>query len=189
VNGLESLESIRQAVEVCARCPLSAGRMHAVVGEGNPLANVILIGEAPGASEDEAGKPFIGRSGQLLTRVLEENGISRGDVFITNIVRCRPPGNRDPKPQEITACSPFLTAQIAAINPPLLCVMGRHAASTLLGRPVKIMQEHGLWLSHAGRELLIALHPSAALRMPKFREAFEYDMKVLADRLKALPAR
>jgi DNA polymerase len=141
----------------------------------------MFIGEAPGAQEDESGLPFVGRSGQLLTRVLESNGIRREDVFISNIVRCRPPGNRDPKPEEIKACAPWLERQIELIDPPLLCVLGRHAAATLLGRPIKIMQEHGQWMEYRGRKLLIALHPSAALRMPKFRASFEEDIRVLAE--------
>lgn len=130
------------------------------------------------------GLPFVGRSGKVLTRVLGENGIAREEVFISNIVRCRPPGNRDPKPEEIAACRPWLEEQIRLINPPFLCVLGRHAASTLLKRPVKIMQEHGVWMPYDGRELLIAIHPSAAMRMPKFREAFEADIAAVAERLR-----
>jgi uracil-DNA glycosylase family 4 len=171
---------LRSAVAACQRCPLGATRGHAVFGEGNRHARLMFIGEAPGAQEDESGLPFVGRSGQLLTRVLDTHGIRREDVFISNIVRCRPPANRDPKPDEIKACSPWLEKQIELINPPLLCVLGRHAAATLLQRPVKIMQEHGQWMDFKGRRLLIALHPSAALRMPKFRAGFEHDMAVLA---------
>lgn len=179
----DEFERLRAQVLSCTRCPLAATRCHAVFGDGPRGAKLMFIGEAPGAQEDEAGLPFVGRSGQLLTRVLASHGISRDEVFISNIVRCRPPGNRDPKPEEIAACRPWLEEQIRLINPLLLCVLGRHAASTLLKRPVKIMQEHGVWMPFDGRELLIALHPSAAMRMPKFREAFEADIATVAARL------
>lgn len=180
----DPLDLLRGQVTACMRCPLGAGRNHAVFGEGPRDAKLMFIGEAPGAQEDEAGMPFVGRSGQLLTRILAENGVSRDEVFISNIVRCRPPQNRDPRPEEIQACSPWLEKQIELINPPLLCVLGRHAASTLLKRPVKIMQEHGQWMDFEGRRLLIALHPSAALRMPKFRAGFEHDMQAVAAELR-----
>lgn len=172
----DPFEIVRQQVISCTRCPLSQTRTHAVFGAGNQNAKLLFIGEAPGAMEDLQGLPFVGRSGQLLTQVLEKNGISRTDVFISNIVKCRPPENRDPRPSEIKACTPFLYAQIEMINPMLICVLGRHAAATLLERPVKITLEHGQWMDYRGRRLLIALHPSAALRSPKYREQFETDI-------------
>lgn len=181
-----ALEQLRTQVLACTKCALCAGRNNVVFGDGPADARAILIGEAPGAQEDEVGMPFVGRSGQLLTRVLEENGIRRDQVFISNIVRCRPEGNRDPRPEEIRACRPWLEKQIEIIDPPLVCVLGRYAASTLLGRPVKIMAEHGIWQPFEGRRLLIALHPSAALRMPKFRAAFEEDIRALARELDVL---
>ncbi len=190
VPDLEDAETpwgkLRASVCVCTRCRLSLTRTRVVFGDGPADAKLMFIGEAPGAQENEVGLPFVGRSGQLLARILNENGIQREQVFISNIVRCRPPENRDPRPDEIAACSPWLDKQIQLINPALLCVLGRHAASTLLGRPVKIMQEHGQWLEFKDRKLLIALHPSAALRMPKFREGFEEDMRSVAEEYRRL---
>lgn len=179
-------ENLRSQVSACMRCPLGFTRTHAIFGEGPPDARLIFVGEAPGAQEDERGAPFVGRSGKLLTQVLHANGIDRADVFISNIVKCRPPQNRDPSREEIAACSPYLFTQIEAIDPPLVCVLGRHAAATLLGRAVKITAEHGVWLPFQGRHLMIALHPSAALRTPAFRAGFEHDMQVLAERYRAI---
>lgn len=178
----DPFEALREEVSVCRRCPLGCIRTNAVFGTGNRNADLMFVGEAPGAQEDLAGMPFVGRSGQLLTRVLEGHGISRDDVFISNIVKCRPPENRDPKPLEVQACSPYLFAQIDLINPGIVCALGRHAAATLLERKVKITEEHGKWMKYRDRDFLIALHPSAALRMPRFKEQFEHDMAVLAEK-------
>lgn len=181
-EGCGSLDDGRQVVAVCTKCRLGFQRANAVFGEGNPSARLMFIGEAPGANEDAVGKPFIGRAGQLLTTALAGHGINRDDVFITNIVKCRPPENRDPMPDEIGACSPYLFRQIELIKPLALCALGRYAAATLLGRPVKITKEHGVWLEYRGVPLVIAMHPSAALRSPQFRKAFDYDMSVVAQR-------
>lgn len=180
--AFEPFTTLREKIMACQKCPLACTRANAVFGAGDLTAKLFFVGEAPGAEEDLVGMPFVGRSGQLLTRVLESHRISRDDVFISNIVKCRPPDNRDPKPAEVQACSPYLFAQIDMINPAIVCALGRHAAATLLGRKVKITQEHGQWLKYRDRDFLIALHPSAALRMPRFREQFEYDMAVLAER-------
>lgn len=176
----DPFEILRHEVLSCTRCPLNLTRTHAVFGAGNRNAKLMFIGEAPGAMEDQEGTPFVGRSGQLLTRTLGAQGIERSDVFISNIVKCRPPDNRDPKPLEIKSCTPYLLTQIDLVNPLLICALGRHAAATLLERPVKITEEHGQWLQYRGRPFLIALHPSAALRSPKFKEQFEYDIATLA---------
>lgn len=176
----DPLDIMRHEIVTCTKCPLSLTRTHAVPGDGSRNARLMFIGEAPGAAEDQAGMPFVGRSGKLLSEVLGRHGIRREDVFITNIVKCRPPENRDPRPMEIQACSPYLAGQIELINPKYICVLGRLAAARLLGRPVKITVEHGQWLEYHSRQLLIALHPSAALRTPAFRQQFEYDIEVLA---------
>lgn len=178
----DPLDILRDEILACRKCPLRLTCNQPVAGAGARNARLMFIGEAPGASEDEQGVPFVGRSGKLLTQVLAEHGIERAEVFISNIVKCRPPGNRDPKPSEIKTCAPYLAAQIELLNPSIICVLGRHAAATLLARPVKITQEHGIWMKYSERDFLIALHPSAALRTPKFREQFEYDIDMLAQR-------
>lgn len=178
----DPLEKWRQTVVKCTKCRLGTMRLNAVFGEGHRRAKLMFIGEAPGANEDAVGRPFVGRSGQLLTSALEANGINRADVFITNIVKCRPPKNRDPLPDEISSCSPYLFRQIELIKPQMLCTLGRYAAATLLERPIKITQEHGHWIEFKGLPLLIALHPSAALRSVKFKEQFEHDIKTIAER-------
>ncbi len=185
----DPFDNLRMEVLVCQRCPLGCIRTNAVFGAGNRNADLLFVGEAPGAQEDLVGMPFVGRSGQLLTRTLESHGICRDDVFISNIVKCRPPDNRDPKPAEVQACSPYLFAQIDMIKPVIVCALGRHAAATLLERKVKITEEHGQWMKFHDRDFLIALHPSAALRMPRFKEQFEHDIAVLAERFHKLRER
>jgi len=183
----DPLELLRRKVEVCNKCELSCQRANAVFGEGARHAKLMFIGEAPGANEDATGMPFVGRAGQMLTRTLESNGISRDDVFISNVVKCRPPENRDPTPKEIEACSPFLYEQIDLINPAMVCALGRYAAAAVLGRPVKITQEHGIWMEYRERPFMIAMHPSAAMRSIAFREQFERDIALLAERYHSLP--
>lgn len=189
VSGNEELDRLRYQVVTCTRCPLSQSRCNAVFGEGSATAPLMFVGEAPGANEDASGMPFIGRAGQFLDKALNAHGIPRNDVFISNIVKCRPPENRDPLPQEIATCSPYLLEQIRLINPQVICALGRHAAATLLGRPVKIMQEHGQWLRYQDRDFLIVMHPSAAMRSIKFRAEFEKDIEVLAGRYRQVAQR
>lgn len=175
-------EQVRRDVVGCVKCPLCETRNKAVFGSGERSAKLMFIGEAPGAQEDLEGEPFVGRAGQLLTKSLAGHHIARSQVFITNIVKCRPPDNRDPLPLEIATCTPYLYEQIELIQPDMICALGRYAAATLLGRPVKITLEHGQWLTYRDIPFMIALHPSAALRSPKFREQFDYDIKLLAER-------
>ena len=185
--GDEPLDLLRQQVEICRKCRLGYDRIHAVFGGGSRTARLMFIGEAPGAQEDQAGEPFIGRAGQFLTRTLEMHGITRSEVFVSNIVKCRPPNNRDPMPDEIAACAPYLFEQIDQIKPSMLCALGRFAAAALLGRPVKITQEHGKWLEYRGIPFLIAMHPSAAMRSTAFKLQFEHDIAVLAARYREEP--
>ena len=176
------LLSLKSQVEDCVLCPLGHLRKNAVFGEGKSTARLMFIGEAPGANEDETGRPFIGRAGQLLTRTLQEHGINRDDVYITNIVKCRPPANRDPHPDEIEACSHYLARQVELINPDFICTLGRYAAAELLGRPIKITAEHGQWTEFLNKPLLIAMHPSAAMRSKVFFQHFDSDIRTLAER-------
>ena len=181
------LSVLRNEVLTCTRCPLHCSRIQAVFGEGRPDAKLMFIGEAPGAQEDESGRPFIGRSGQFLTRAMEAHGLERSQVFISNVVKCRPPENRDPLPEEIRACNSYLMRQIDLIKPKLLCALGRYAASVLLDRDIKITKDHGHWFEYHGTPLMIAMHPSAAMRSVMFRQQFDADLEELSARFRALP--
>lgn len=166
------LEALRAQVEVCTACKLCQGRRHAVFGMGARPARWMVIGEAPGEQEDRQGQPFVGRSGQLLDSMLRAVGMSRDDnVFITNVIKCRPPGNRNPKPEEIAACSPYLKRQIELIQPERILVVGRFAAQTLLGTDATIGslrgRQHG-WTTDAGVHIpvIVSYHPAYLLRSP-----------------------
>jgi uracil-DNA glycosylase len=149
-----------------------------VPGEGSATAAVVLVGEAPGAKEDESGRPFVGGAGKLLDRLLEEAGLERSDVFITNVVKARPPGNRDPKADEVAHHLPWLEAQLEVIGPKLIVPLGRHALSRF-APDAKITQAHGSVLERDGRTLFPMFHPAAALRNPKLRATLHEDAKAL----------
>jgi uracil-DNA glycosylase len=149
-----------------------------VPGEGSPTAAVMLVGEAPGASEDKSGRPFVGSAGKLLDRLLEEAGLERADVFITNVVKARPPGNRDPKADEVAHHLPWLEAQLDVIRPKLLVPLGRHAL-TRFAPDAKITQAHGRVLERDGRTLFPMFHPAAALRNPQLRQTLHEDAQAL----------
>ncbi|MEA2383759.1 MAG: uracil-DNA glycosylase [Solirubrobacteraceae bacterium] len=153
-----------------------------VPGEGSATAQVMLVGEAPGAREDESGRPFVGGAGKLLDRLLEEAGLERSDVFITNVVKARPPGNRDPKADEVAHHLPWLEAQIEVIEPKLLVPLGRHALARF-APDVKITQAHGCVIDRDGRALFPMFHPAAALRNPKLRETLHEDARALREAL------
>jgi DNA polymerase len=175
------LSLLREAVCCCENCRLGKTRIRAVFGSGNPEADLMFIGEAPGAREDESGEPFVGPAGKVLSEELRKNGIAREDVFICNIVKCRPPQNRDPLPDEIAACEPYLLNQIDLIKPKLLCGLGRHAVQTLLKREISIMKIRGSWLDYHGVPLFVCLHPSATLHQRSTRASFDQDIAVLAE--------
>jgi uracil-DNA glycosylase len=149
-----------------------------VPGEGSPTAAVVLVGEAPGAKEDQSGRPFVGSAGKLLDRLLEEAGLDRADVFITNVVKARPPGNRDPKADEVAHHLPWLEAQLDVIRPKLLVPLGRHALARF-APDAKITQAHGSVIERDGRRLFPMFHPAAALRNPKLRETLHEDARAL----------
>lgn len=160
-----TLEQVREQLGDCTRCELCAGRKSIVFGSGNPNADLMFIGEGPGQQEDEQGLPFVGRAGELLTSMIEKGlGISRSDVYICNIVKCRPPKNRNPLPAEVSACQPFLDGQIDAVRPKVLVSLGKPAASLLLGRDVAITRIRGSWQSYRGIPLMPTLHPAFILR-------------------------
>lgn len=173
------LEEIRRELGQCRRCGLHVYRKQIVFGSGNPQAKLVFIGEAPGRDEDLAGEPFVGQAGQLLTKIIEAIGLRRQDVYITNVLKCRPPENRNPAPEEIAACEPFLIKQLQAIRPRLICALGTFAAQTLLKREEKISALRGRFHEYQGIPLMPTYHPAFLLRNPqKKREVWE-DMKKL----------
>jgi uracil-DNA glycosylase len=153
-----------------------------VPGEGSPTADVVLVGEAPGASEDRTGRPFVGNAGKLLDRLLEDAGLDRDDVFITNVVKARPPGNRDPKADEVAHHLPWLEAQLEILSPKLLVPLGRHALHRF-APDVKITETHGRVLEREGRTLFPMFHPAAALRNPRLRATLHEDARALREAL------
>ncbi len=184
------LEKIAEEARQCCKCTLGSSRTNAVPGEGNPDARIMFVGEAPGADEDAQGRPFVGRAGQLLDKIIIACGLERGDVFIGNILKCRPPGNRDPRPEEIISCIPYLQKQIEMIEPEILVALGAHAAKTLLKSTKSIGALRGQFHEyHAGIgrppvKLMATYHPAYLLRnySPDNRRKVWEDMKkVLAE--------
>lgn len=160
-----SLDEVRAHLGDCQRCALAGGRNTIVFGDGDPQADLMFIGEGPGEQEDRRGLPFVGRAGELLTQMIEKGiGLARSDVYICNIVKCRPPGNRNPLPPEVGACRPFLQGQIAAVAPKVIITLGKPAASLLLGRDVAITRVRGTWQDYQGIPLMPTLHPAYVLR-------------------------
>ncbi len=184
-----SLDEIGEEIRRCKRCPLHLTRTNAVPGEGNPRARIVFVGEAPGRNEDLQGRPFVGAAGKLLTELLEKIGLTREEVFITNVVKCRPPNNRDPRPEEISACLPFLERQLRIIDPEVIVALGRHSALTLLKLAGKeersIMRIRGkvfdVEIFGRRRKIIPTLHPAAALYNPKLRPLLEKDFNELGE--------
>jgi uracil-DNA glycosylase len=177
-SGPLLLAAIGEEVHACRRCPLAASRTHAVPGEGNRHSDVLLVGEGPGAREDATGRPFVGPAGQLLDELLRSIGWERDDVFITNVVKCRPPGNRDPEPSEIAACAGYLDRQERALDPAVVVTLGRHSLRRYLpgGR---IGQVHGQLRRSGGRYVFPMYHPAAALHQASLREVLFRDVRGL----------
>ncbi|HOX28489.1 MAG TPA: uracil-DNA glycosylase [bacterium] len=172
-------EELREKVVTCNKCALAEGRTNAVFGEGDVNTQVVFIGEGPGQEEDRQGRPFVGAAGKLLDKMIEEIGLKRSDVFIGNIVKCRPPGNRDPKPEEIDACKDYLFAQIAFINPKVICTLGRHSLHTLVHPDISISKEHGRAVNKMGKVFLPMYHPAAALYRRELLDKLRYDFEQL----------
>lgn len=178
-NGSAGLRVVRDELGDCHRCKLGKGRKNLVYGVGNPDAHLVFVGEGPGADEDEQGEPFVGKAGQLLTRMIEAMGYRRGDVYICNVVKCRPPGNRNPEPDEIAACEPFLKKQLGAIRPRMIVALGKFAAQCLLRDDTPISRLRGGFRSYEGIQLMPTFHPAYLLRDPsKKKEAWE-DLKAV----------
>ena len=191
-SPLTTLQELAESLHNCQRCPLAKlGRRQVVFGVGNPHASVMFVGEAPGFHEDQKGEPFVGAAGQLLNDLLESAGLSRADIYIANVIKCRPPNNRDPEPQEVETCKPFLLQQIAMIRPKLVCSLGNWATQTLLERKVGITRVRGQAFYLKEFVLFPLLHPAAALHqgtmLQPLREDFQ-KLKEFLDRHSQPPA-
>ncbi len=182
----EGLGHIRDDLGDCRRCGLSANRTHIVFGEGHPGARLVFVGEGPGFEEDRSGRPFVGPAGQLLTKIIEAIKLSRDQVYICNVIKCRPPGNRNPAPDEIAACRPFLERQIAAIRPEAICTLGTFAAQALLNTQMPISRLRGRFHSYNGIQLMPTYHPAYLLRNPDQKRAVWEDMKQVASLLRII---
>ncbi|MBW6510723.1 MAG: uracil-DNA glycosylase [Desulfuromonadaceae bacterium] len=180
----ETLEEITVELGDCQRCPLCEKRTRLVFGVGDPNARLVFVGEGPGREEDQRGEPFVGEAGQLLDRIIAAIGLSRAEVYICNVVKCRPPGNRDPHPEEIATCEVFLRRQLAAIQPEMIVALGKFAAQSLLRKTIPISQLRGHWEEYAGIPLMPTFHPAYLLRNPSSKREVWEDMKQVIRRLR-----
>ena len=182
--GTESLAAIRADLGDCQRCGLGKTRQCLVFGVGNPQARLVLVGEAPGREEDEKGEPFVGEAGRLLDRILFAMGLQRDEVYICNVLKCRPPGNRNPEPDEVSTCEPFLIRQLTAIRPQIIVALGLFAVQTLLQSKVPIGKVRGTWQQYQGIPLMPTYHPAYLLRNPNGKREVWADMKQVVERLR-----
>ena len=188
ISQTASLADVAEMVRTCTRCPLYATATNPVPGEGSPTAQLMCIGEAPGATEDETGRPFVGQAGQLLTNILGAINLRREDVFIANVMKHRPPGNRNPTPDEITACSPYLLRQLELIRPKVILALGTFAAQTLLETTTPIGKLRGLLHWYHGTPLVATYHPAALLRNPGWKKPTWEDVKLVRRILDSIAA-
>jgi uracil-DNA glycosylase family 4 len=184
-----SLEQLNKTIADCHRCSLWKGANRLVFGVGDPQADIMFIGEAPGADEDAQGLPFVGRAGKLLDKMLREVGIGRDEVYITNVIKHRPPDNRDPLPDEVEACQPYLHLQIKFIKPKIICALGRIAGQTLLQTRMNLGEMRKRWFDYLGTKLMVTYHPAAILRSMGYLEPTMEDLRKLLDELKKLQGR
>jgi uracil-DNA glycosylase family 4 len=182
-NNESDLSKICTDMAGCQLCSLGKTRRNLVFGDGNPQAKVVFVGEAPGADEDEQGLPFVGRAGQLLTKIIEAMGLSRKEVYICNILKCRPPQNRNPLSEEIAACEPFLKQQLKSISPQIICALGSFAAKTLLKTDVPISILRGRFHSYEGIKLMPTYHPAYLLRNPSAKKTVWEDVQLIMKEL------
>lgn len=182
---LAELEGLAATVAGCRRCRLAEGRKTVVFGSGNPDADLMFIGEGPGAEEDRQGLPFVGPAGELLTKIIQAIDLKREEVYIANVVKCRPPGNREPQPDEVQACRGYLEKQITLVRPRLLVALGRTAAQTLLGNDSSIGQLRGRWYEVLGIPTMVTYHPAALLRNQALKRPTWEDMQQVRDRLRS----
>ncbi|MBI4818401.1 MAG: uracil-DNA glycosylase [Deltaproteobacteria bacterium] len=190
VVARQTLEAIRAELGDCRRCKLCQGRSNIVFGVGSPTAELMFVGEGPGAEEDRLGEPFVGEAGHLLTKMIRAMGFDRWQVYIANVVKCRPPSNRDPEPEEIAACEPFLLKQIESVRPKVIVALGRHATHTLLRTDTAISRLRGRWTVYQGVPLMPTYHPAYLLRNPGDKRLVWEDLKsVLAALGRVVPER
>ncbi|MCK5218597.1 uracil-DNA glycosylase [bacterium] len=180
IPGHPGLETLARNIQTCSKCSLAGTRKKVVFGEGDPEASLVFVGEAPGADEDREGKPFVGAAGKLLTRIIESIGLKREQVYICNILKCRPPGNRNPKPEEIAACQPYLIKQLEMLRPRLICALGSFAAQTLLDSKEPIGRLRGKIYTYHAIPLVPTFHPAALLYHPQNKRPVWEDMKKIA---------
>ena len=178
-GSFTDLNDLYEQSKTCRKCRLADTRTNYVFGEGNPEAKIVVIGEAPGAEEDAQGRPFVGRSGKLLDKILEAIGFSRDDVFICNIIKCRPPANRNPHADEISCCMPWLNAQLALLNPAVLLLLGKVAANTLLDNKQSMGNLRGKIIRWNGYDVIVTYHPAALLRNPNWKRQCWDDVRML----------
>jgi uracil-DNA glycosylase family 4 len=178
-NNEEPLNDLGREVLGCQRCSLAKTRKNIVFGDGNVSAKIVFVGEAPGADEDEQGLPFVGRAGQLLTNIIKAMGLARKDVYICNILKCRPPGNRNPLPDEIRLCEPFLKQQLQLISPQIICALGSFAAKTLLKTETPITALRGRFQTYEGIKLMPTYHPAYLLRNPSAKKQVWEDVQLI----------
>jgi uracil-DNA glycosylase family 4 len=179
------LTALARFLEGCPRCKLANGRTQIVFGQGNPRAELVFVGEAPGREEDEQGLAFVGRAGQLLTKIIEAIGRKREDVYIANVIKCRPPSNRNPEPDEVAACRPFLEEQIRLIAPRVIVTLGTFAAQAILETDEPIGRMRGRWRTARGVRVMPTFHPAFLLRSPERKKDVWEDMKLVRDFLAA----
>jgi DNA polymerase len=184
VTRANSLEALRDAIGDCQRCKLAPHRTNLVFGVGNPRARLVFVGEGPGADEDAKGEPFVGRAGLLLTEIITKGmRLARSDVYIANVIKCRPPGNRNPEPDEVASCEPFLVRQIELIAPEVIVALGKFAAQTLLRTKTPITQLRGRWFDYHGIRLMPTFHPAYLLRNPADKRLVWQDIRQVMERL------
>jgi len=185
-TGARGLALVREELGDCQRCKLAPLRTKLVFGVGNPDAHLVFVGEAPGADEDAQGEPFVGKAGQLLTKMIEAMGYAREDVYICNILKCRPPGNRNPEPDEIAKCEPFLKGQLSALRPRVIVTLGKFAAQCLLRDDTPISRLRGNFRTYEGIALMPTFHPAYLLRDPSKKKETWEDLKAVNATLKRL---
>jgi len=187
LDTISNLDDLKRTVLECRNCGLRAGCSGVVFGEGNPAAQLVLCGEGPGSEEDRLGRPFVGAAGQLLDKILEACGFERlQHVYILNVVKCRPPGNRIPAPEERTACLPNLQAQLRILRPPIIVLMGATAVQTLLDPAARITKIRGSWIERDGVWYMPTYHPAALLRTPALKKDAWHDFKLVIDKYRDL---
>jgi DNA polymerase len=184
--GAAGLAQVRAELGDCQRCRLKDGRKQIVFGVGNPEADLVFVGEAPGADEDRLGEPFVGAAGQLLTKMIEAMGFRREDVYICNVIKCRPPGNRNPEPDEVASCEPFLKKQLAALRPRMIVTLGKFAAHSLLRVDTPITRLRGNFRSYEGVQLMPTYHPAFLLRDPSRKREAWNDLQLVVAALRRM---